>query len=82
MSDTPYGNVVQFNASNNGKGKYQAVLAKVYAHAFREAAAGREHVNNYSPGTKRHKAWSEGWSAGIEFVKTLQANKAAQGREK
>lgn len=76
MSMTPYGPGCQFNASNDGKGKFRACLARIYNQGMSEYF-NRKNMpvmgNPFKEGTQKHSAWRDGWYAGEELQKNLDA---------
>jgi hypothetical protein len=76
---TPYGSICQFNLSNDGKGKFRAVLARVYSDGMSAAANSPGANNPHRVFTKKHKAWQAGWAAGVELAAKIAALKVQPG---
>lgn len=73
--NTPYGLTCQFRGLEDGRGKFRAALAQIYANGM-SAQANDRPGNPHRSGTKKCIAWDEGWRAGVELSAAISRNKA------
>ena len=78
---TPYGQTCQYNNSNDGKGKFRAALAAIYARGMQAQANGGG-ANPYPGHTQKGKAWQSGFEAGKELQAAIAESRAAMRKER